>query len=79
MSRDQGLSEMQDAVKSALRMYWALFLFQGVVVIILGGIAIALPLPSTVAISGICRRCHGGRGSQFCALSHASGHLSLAQ
>jgi len=49
-SHDPSLSDMQRAVKDALGAYWRLFLFQGVVMIILGVLAIAWPMVATVAI-----------------------------
>lgn len=50
MSRHSDVNEMQNAVRNALRTHWALFLFQGVAMIILGGLAIAQPyVASTVA------------------------------
>lgn len=48
MSRD--VSVMPNAVREALRTHWRLFLFQGVVMLILGGLAIAEPVLATVAV-----------------------------
>lgn len=50
MSTDQDLSEMQKALKMALRAHWRLFLCQGVVMIILGGLAVAEPFLATIAV-----------------------------
>jgi len=50
MSRDQDVSEMQSALKGALRAHWRLFLFQGVVMLILGVLAIAQPFVATIAV-----------------------------
>ena len=50
MSANQDVSEMQNAVKSALRTHWKLFLFQGVVMVILGCLAIAEPFIATIAV-----------------------------
>lgn len=50
MSTDQDVSEMQKALKMALRAHWRLFLFQGVVMIILGGLAVAEPFVATIAV-----------------------------
>jgi len=41
---------MPSAVRDVLRAHWKLFLFQGVVMIILGIIAVAMPAAATVAI-----------------------------
>ena len=41
---------MQRAVKDALGAYWRLFLFQGVVMIILGVLAIVWPIVATIAV-----------------------------
>jgi uncharacterized membrane protein HdeD (DUF308 family) len=43
-------SDMQRAIGDALRVHWRLFLFQGVVMIILGGLAIAAPAAATIAV-----------------------------
>jgi uncharacterized membrane protein HdeD (DUF308 family) len=50
MSTTQDLSKMQDAFKDALHAHWKLFLFQGVAMIILGGLAVAEPFLATVAV-----------------------------
>jgi len=50
MSRKEDVSEMQNALKNALRAHWGLFLFQGVVMVILGILAIAWPAVATVAV-----------------------------
>jgi len=50
MSSIQNASEMQDALKDALRAHWKLFLFQGVVMIILGILAIVEPVIATIAV-----------------------------
>jgi uncharacterized membrane protein HdeD (DUF308 family) len=50
MSRAQDLTEMQNAIRGALRANWGLFLFQGVVMIILGVLAIAEPYVATIAV-----------------------------
>lgn len=44
------VTSMPSAVRDALRAHWKLFLFQGVVMIILGVIAVAMPAAATVAI-----------------------------
>ncbi len=49
--RDPGLSSMQRAVKDALNAHWKLLMFQGVVMIILGVLAIVMPAVATVAIA----------------------------
>lgn len=41
---------MQHAVKSAIGAHWRLFLFQGVIMIVLGLLAIALPVAATIAV-----------------------------
>jgi uncharacterized membrane protein HdeD (DUF308 family) len=50
MSSVQNVSEMQDALRDALRAHWRLFLFQGVVMIILGILAVAAPIMATIAV-----------------------------
>jgi len=49
-SRDSSLTDMQSAVKDALGAYWGLFLFQGVVMLVLGVLALIWPMVATVAI-----------------------------
>ena len=44
------LSDMQRAVKDTLRLYWRLFLAQGVIMVILGILAIIWPQISTTAV-----------------------------
>lgn len=50
MRRDSDIGEMQNAVRNALHIHWGLFLFQGVVLIILGGLAIAQPYFASLAV-----------------------------
>lgn len=50
MSRTQSVSEMQNALSEAVRAHWKLFLFQGIVMLILGVLAIAEPVLATVAV-----------------------------
>ena len=50
MSKRDDVSEMQNAMKNALRAHWGLFLFQGVVMCILGVLAIAWPAVASVAV-----------------------------
>lgn len=50
MSRSQDANVMQSAIGDALRTHWRLFLSQGVIMLILGGLAIAQPVLSTVAV-----------------------------
>ena len=50
MSKRDDVSEMQNAMKNALRAHWGLFLFQGVVMVILGCLAIAEPFIATIAV-----------------------------
>jgi len=47
---DPGLNNMQRAVRDALNAHWKLFMFQGVVMIILGVLAIVMPVVATLAI-----------------------------
>jgi uncharacterized membrane protein HdeD (DUF308 family) len=47
---DPNLSAMQHAIRDAMATHWRLFLFQGVVMIILGVLAVALPMAATLAI-----------------------------
>jgi len=50
MAIDPGLSEMQRALKNALATHWRLFMFQGAIVIVLGVVAVAVPMSATVAV-----------------------------
>lgn len=43
-------SNMQRAIREALAAHWRLFLFQGVVMIVLGVLAVALPVAATIAV-----------------------------
>lgn len=45
-----GYADMQHAIRNALGAHWRLFLFQGVIMIILGILAIAAPALATVAV-----------------------------
>ncbi len=49
-STDQSLSDMQRAVKDAVRLHWRMFTFQGVVMIILGVLALVAPVVATIAV-----------------------------
>ncbi len=51
ISFDPDLNGMQRAVRDALNAHWRLFMFQGVVMIILGALAIVVPVVSTLAIA----------------------------
>jgi uncharacterized membrane protein HdeD (DUF308 family) len=44
------LSAMQHAIRGAMATHWRLFLFQGVVMIVLGVLAVAVPMAATLAI-----------------------------
>jgi uncharacterized membrane protein HdeD (DUF308 family) len=50
MTSVQNVGEMQDALKDALKTHWKLFLFQGVVMVILGILAVAWPAVATLAV-----------------------------
>jgi len=50
MTSVQDVSEMQDALKDALKTHWKLFLFQGVVMVILGVLAVVWPAVATLAV-----------------------------
>ena len=50
MTSVQNVSEMQNALKDALKTHWKLFLFQGVVMVILGILAVAWPAVATLAV-----------------------------
>ena len=50
MTSVQNVSEMQDALKDALKTHWKLFLFQGVVMVILGVLAVVWPAVATLAV-----------------------------
>jgi len=47
---DPSHSNMQRAIREALAAHWRLFLFQGVVMIVLGVLAVALPVAATIAV-----------------------------
>ncbi len=44
------LNDMQRAISDALGVHWRLFMFQGVVMIILGVLAVAAPVAATIAV-----------------------------
>jgi uncharacterized membrane protein HdeD (DUF308 family) len=50
MTSVRDVSEMQDALKDALKTHWKLFLFQGIVMLILGILAVAWPVWATLAV-----------------------------
>jgi uncharacterized membrane protein HdeD (DUF308 family) len=50
MTSAQDLTETQDALKDTLKAHWKLFLFQGVVMVILGILAVAWPAMATIAV-----------------------------
>lgn len=50
MSKTQSVSEMQNALSEAVGAHWKLFLFQGIVMLILGVLAVAEPVLATVAV-----------------------------
>src|ERR1700736_3905316 len=43
-------TDMQRAIRHALGAHWRLFLFQGAIMIILGGLAVAAPAAATIAV-----------------------------
>ena len=45
-----GPNVMQDAVRGALGLHWRLFMFQGVIMLILGTLALVAPGPATIAV-----------------------------
>ena len=47
MPKAQNASEMQNALSEALSTHWKLFLFQGIVMLILGILAVAEPALAT--------------------------------
>ena len=49
-SDNPSLTDMQRAVKDAFGVHWRLMMFQGVVMIILGILAVAAPVIATIAI-----------------------------
>src|SRR5262245_52647896 len=49
------LSDMQSAVKQTVRLHWQLFLTQGVIMLILGILAVIWPGISTIARRRLCR------------------------
>lgn len=49
-SLNPSLNDMQRAIRDALKLHWRLFLFQGVIMIILGILAIAAPAVATIVV-----------------------------
>ena len=49
-SSDPSLGDMQRAVANAFGTHWRLFLFQGVVMIVLGVVAVCAPVAATIAV-----------------------------
>ena len=49
-SVDSDVGSMQHAVKDALSTHWRLYLFQGVIIIILGVVAVVVPVATTIAV-----------------------------
>lgn len=43
-------NDMQHAISDALGVHWRLFMFQGVIMILLGVLAVAAPMMATVAV-----------------------------
>lgn len=50
MTSGQNLSEMQGALKDTLKAHWKFFLFQGVLMVILGILAVVWPVIATIAV-----------------------------
>ena len=50
MSSTQDLSKMENAIRDALRKHWGIFLFQGIVMLILGILTVAWLVVATVAV-----------------------------
>ena len=50
MSDVQVTTRVQNAIKDTLSLYWRFFLFQGVVMVILGCLALAKPAMASVAV-----------------------------
>ena len=50
MTSSQNPSEMQDAFKDTLKAHWKFFLFQGVVMVVLGILAVVWPVIATIAV-----------------------------
>ena len=49
-SVNPNLSDMQRAIREALNAHWRLLLFQGVLLIILGILAVVAPVAATIAV-----------------------------
>src|SRR3984957_7802951 len=47
---DPGLTDMRLAVTNAFGVHWRLFLFQGAVMIVLGVVAVCVPVAATIAV-----------------------------
>src|SRR5271166_3517309 len=50
VSLNPGLNDMQRAISDALGAHWKLLIFQGIVMIILGVFAFAVPVAATIAV-----------------------------
>ncbi len=50
VSSESGPGDMQRAVATAFAAHWRLFVFQGIVMIVLGLLAIAAPMAATIAV-----------------------------
>src|SRR5271165_722074 len=50
MSSVRDVNEIPDALKDVLKAHWKMFLFQGVVMVILGILAVAWPAVATLAV-----------------------------
>jgi uncharacterized membrane protein HdeD (DUF308 family) len=46
-----GIDRLQQAAKQAVREHWVLFLVEGIVLVVLGGLAIVLPMVATIAVA----------------------------
>ena len=50
MNANSELSKFQDALRTAMRENWKWFMFQGIVMLILGCLAVAEPVIASVAV-----------------------------
>jgi uncharacterized membrane protein HdeD (DUF308 family) len=51
MNQPTSVNDLQSAVSSAIRAHWGMFLFEGIVLVVLGAAAIILPVVATIAFT----------------------------
>jgi uncharacterized membrane protein HdeD (DUF308 family) len=51
MNQPMNIEEMQSAIAKSMHDHWGLFLFEGIVLVLLGALAIVLPILATLAVT----------------------------